>query len=223
MPTSFDHLVFAATTLEEGLDWFEARTGLRLPAGGKHHLMGTHNCVAALDASTYIELIAIDPQAAKPGRARWFGLDDPAVQAKLAEGPRPLTWVARSPDLMAALAGLRSTGLDGGEALAMSRGTLFWQFGARPDGALLEQGVLPAIIQWPENDEPSEGVHPAARMTPSGLVLQNLHLTHPDPEFLNTALLATGFDAPPDFIEIRRGPHGIQFALTTPNGVNMIV
>ena len=221
MPAAFDHLVFAASTLEEGLDWFEAGTGLRLPAGGKHDLMGTHNCVAALDQHSYIELIAIDPGAANPGRARWFGLDDPSVQADLSEGPRPLTWVARTPDLEATLGRLKSVGLDGGRPLPMSRGALSWHFGARDDGSLMEKGVFPALIQWPAVNDGSQNAHPARNMQTSGLVLRKLHLSHPDPAYLKTALEALELVSLTEIAEIQAGPHGIQFALTTPDGVNI--
>ena len=43
--------------------------------GGKHALFGTHNKLLRL-GDLYLELIAIDPDAPKPERARWFALDD---------------------------------------------------------------------------------------------------------------------------------------------------
>jgi len=70
-----DHLVVCAESLEEGAAFVEAKLGVAMSAGGKHALMGTHNRLLSLGAEAYLEVIAIDPEAGPPGRARWFGLD----------------------------------------------------------------------------------------------------------------------------------------------------
>ena len=72
-----DHLVVAAPDLDSGSAWLEAKFGARLAPGGCHAAMGTHNRLLRLGPTLYLELIAIDPAAPKPGRSRWFGLDDP--------------------------------------------------------------------------------------------------------------------------------------------------
>ncbi|HEX6635378.1 MAG TPA: VOC family protein, partial [Usitatibacter sp.] len=78
-----DHLVVAARTLEEGAAWVEAALGVPTVAGGKHDLMGTHNRLLGLDGRRYLEVIAIDPSAPPPARARWFGLDEAAPRERL--------------------------------------------------------------------------------------------------------------------------------------------
>lgn len=87
-----DHLVVAARDLDSGARWLERQLGVPLVPGGAHVLMGTHNRLLRLAGGErlYLELIAIDPAAAPPSRPRWFGLDDPALQARLAGRPRQI-------------------------------------------------------------------------------------------------------------------------------------
>ena len=66
--TRFDHLVVAATTLDAGVAWVQARLGVTVPFGGIHDHMGTHNCVGQLTPTTFLEIIAINPDAT-PDRA----------------------------------------------------------------------------------------------------------------------------------------------------------
>ncbi|WP_393939598.1 VOC family protein [Piscinibacter sakaiensis] len=49
--------------------------------GGAHPHMGTHNRLLRLGDHCYLEVIAIDPAAPPPARARWFGLDRLAPDA----------------------------------------------------------------------------------------------------------------------------------------------
>jgi len=174
--TQLDHLVIAAATLDQGADWCEALLGVRPLAGGRHAAMGTHNLVLKLDAPEavhrYLEIIAIDPQVEAPARPRWFGLDDPALQADLAQrGPRLINVVARSTMLDMHRWGLIQIGIQPGEPFAMSRpaavGNLEWEFLLKPDGRLLFGGTLPSLIQW-------KGAHPAQALPPSGVSLQRL-------------------------------------------------
>jgi Glyoxalase-like domain len=168
-----DHLVVAASALEEGVRWCEDVLGITPGPGGKHPLMGTHNRLFSIASNAfpnaYFEIIAIDPEAPPPGRARWFGLDG----LDLSSGPRLLTYVARTTTLDAALAALRDVGVDGGQPLAASRdtpsGPLRWRIAVRDDGAVLHGGAMPTLIEWGER-------HPAASMPSSGVVLRSLAL-----------------------------------------------
>ena len=101
---TLDHLVVAAATLADGIDWVAAATGATPLPGGKHVAMGTHNALLRLSNDTYLEIIAIDPDGVKPSRRRWFDLDDIALQAELTEQPRLIHWVARTDDIEAAVA-----------------------------------------------------------------------------------------------------------------------
>ena len=98
MNCDLDHLVIAAHTLEQGVAWCEATLGVVPGPGGRHALFGTHNRLLRIDrpgfANSYLEVIAVDPEAPSPGRARWFGLDvgDESDEERkwLAAGPNDL-------------------------------------------------------------------------------------------------------------------------------------
>ena len=175
--TAVDHLVVAAATLEQGVAWCEATLGITPGPGGKHALMGTHNRLFSIATQTYpqayFEIIAIDPGSLPPGRARWFGLDDPALQARIATQPRLVHLVARSAMLDMHRWGLITVGLQPGEPVRAARdtpqGRLEWQIMLRPDGTLLCGGALPTLIQW-------QGPHPAQTMPASGVTLRALSL-----------------------------------------------
>lgn len=177
MNTTLDHLVVAAASLEQGVHWCERVLGVTPGPGGRHARMGTHNRLLRLSTEAfpdcYLEIIAIDPEAPAPARPRWFGLDDPALREALADRPRLVHAVARSPQLDVHRQHLIVCGVQPGEAMEMSRasaaGELRWQILVRPDGALSFGGALPTLIQW-------HCPHPAAAMPASGITLRSLSL-----------------------------------------------
>ncbi len=177
MTWALDHLVVAARSLDEGTAWCEAEFGITPGPGGEHRLMGTHNRLlgigSALFPRAYLEVIAIDPRAAAPARARWFDLDQPALQQALAAGPALIHWVARCDAIDAEVVALRGRGIERGEVLPAERttprGTLRWRISVRPDGRRLADGALPTLIEW-------GSVHPADAMPASGVVLERLAL-----------------------------------------------
>jgi hypothetical protein len=172
-----DHLVLAARTLDEGITWCERTLGITPAAGGRHALMGTHNRVFSIACAAfpraYFEIIAIDPDAPDPGRARWFDLDDTRLQTAIADGPRLVHWVARCSDLDATLAALAQRGIDAGRALEASRATpageLRWRIAVPDDGGRRLHGALPLLIEW-------GAMHPADSLPPSGVTLQTFAL-----------------------------------------------
>lgn len=174
MSAVLDHLVVAAATLDEGVQWCEAVLGVTPGPGGRHPLMGTHNRLFDIGSEAFpqafFEIIAIDPSASPPGRARWFGLDTVDLRSE----PRLLHWVARSSAVNAQSLALRATGFDIGPAIAASRdtpqGRLAWRISVRDDGRLLAGGALPTLIDWGRTP------HPAASMAAPGVTLQQLTL-----------------------------------------------
>ena len=170
MAMELDHLVVGAATLDEGVAWCERVLGVMPAPGGRHALMGTHNRLLNISAPayprTYLEIIAIDPEAPGPqGRARWFDLDQPALQAALRErGPGLIHWVSRVASLDASLAQWRGEGVDAGEAVAASRGALSWRIALREDGRRLRREGLPLLIEWGE-------AHPTDGLPASGVQL----------------------------------------------------
>ena len=177
MSVQLDHLVVAAATLEQGVAWCEASLGVTPGPGGKHPLMGTHNRLVKIATAAYpdayLEIIAIDPDAPPPGRARWFALDDARLQSKIAAAPQLIHFVARSTMLDMHRWGLINVGCKPGEPISAGRetaqGPLSWQILVREDGGLDCGGALPTLIQW-------QGRHPAKAMPDSGVTLQGLAL-----------------------------------------------
>ena len=177
MNTRIDHLIVGAASLAQGVAWCEEVLGVTPGPGGQHPLMGTHNRLLKIATPTfedaYLEIIAIDPAAAPPQRVRWFGLDEPERRASLAQGPRLIHVVARSPQLDMHRFGLIQIGLQPGEPVQAGRdtpqGPLAWQILVRDDGRLLCSGALPTLIQW-------DGRHPTQAMPDSGVTLSALTL-----------------------------------------------
>jgi hypothetical protein len=103
-----DHVVVAAKSSRKARRGARTTLGARPVEGGRHANMGTHNRLLGLaDAAhrrMYLEIIAVDPAAPPPERARWFDLDSPRCSAALAAGPRLVHWVARCNDLDRAIA-----------------------------------------------------------------------------------------------------------------------
>jgi hypothetical protein len=213
MSLALDHLVVAARTLEEGARWLEARTGVPTLPGGRHGLMGTHNRLLALGGGAYLEVIAVDPEAPAPARARWFGLDDPATRRRLEAGPALVHWVARTDDIGAARAG--HPGLVG-EVLALSRGEYRWRIGVAPDGSLPAAGAFPTLIQW-EGDR-----HPASSLPDSGCRLHRLTVRAPGAAGLLATLrsLGLGEDAPVRYVPAEG--FGLSAELRSPRGVVLL-
>lgn len=171
-----DHLVIAAATLADGVAWCEATLGVTPGPGGKHPLMGTHNRLLKIATEAYpdayLEIIAVDPDAPPPGRARWYMLDE----LDLSAGPRLVHWVGRTPMLDMHRWGLITVGNQPCDTLEVSRdtpaGPLSWQITVRSDGRFEHDGALPTLIQW-------KGRHPAAAMPDSGITLQSLQIRGP--------------------------------------------
>lgn len=219
MTAALDHLVVLAATLDEGVAWCEATLGVTPGPGGQHPLMGTHNRLLRLDGErhpgSYLEIIALDPHAAPPQRARWFDMDDAALRARVArDGPQLIHWVARVPDLAAALDALRAQGLAPGSIIDASRptpaGLLRWRISVRDDGRRLFDGLLPTLIEWRLDD----GVpHPAATLPHAGATLQTLTLSHPQAAALQAAFTALGLALP-----VQTGTAQMTAALLTPRG-----
>jgi hypothetical protein len=166
-----DHLVIAAKSLDEGARYVRDRLGVEIPAGGRHPLMGTHNRLMRLGASAFLEVIAIDPDAERPDRPRWYALDDPLIQKQLSEGPKLVAWVMRSNNIDhdAIVAGYSSE-----DVIPVSRGTLSWRLTVPPEGSLPRGGAFPHLIQWDDN------ARPWTEMTDKGVGLVRLHIMHPE-------------------------------------------
>ena len=173
-----DHLVFAAPSLAQGIEHIADLTGVAPRPGGKHAGMGTHNALVKLGEQLYLEIIAIDPDAPKPARPRWFDLDDGNLMADLFDRPRIIHWVARTRDLDFAV---KQAGYDPGAILPFTRGDYRWRITVPDDGKRPGRGVLPTLLQW-------ESQHPADALPDSGLSLAQFAASHPDPAIVRRSL-----------------------------------
>ncbi|MEM6549467.1 MAG: VOC family protein [Pseudomonadota bacterium] len=163
-----DHIVVGSTDLAEGVAWAEATLGVPPGGGGQHPKMGTHNALWSLGA-VFFEVIAIDPQGSERSAPRWYGLDHPATQSKLAERPRLLAYAAEPTDLAATLA---AAPVPLGRVETQTRGDLTWQFVVPEDGVPPVGGALPALLKWQEG-----AVLPPARLPNAPLTLTDLVCT----------------------------------------------
>jgi Glyoxalase-like domain len=177
-----DHLVVAALNLAQGCDWVEHTLGVRPQTGGQHVAMGTHNALLRLGPRLYLEVIAVDPEGARPARPRWFDLDEPRMKAALAEGPQLVHWVARTNDIGAAVARVP----DLGTVTPMARGDFTWRITIPDDGHRSGRGLVPTLIQW------SDARHPADRLPDHGLRLAAIAGEHPEPAVVRAELAALG-------------------------------
>lgn len=210
MLNKIDHFAIGTDSLENGMTAMQKTLGVQLSPGGKHELMSTHNCVMQAGNQSFFELIAIDPQAPTPDRARWFSLDDPATTARLAERPRALCWVVNTDDLDEIVA---NSPIDLGEIITFTRGDRSWRLTVPADGHLPEQGILPAFIEW------SPGPHPSTAQADLGVQLLNVRLAHPEFEKINRILETLQLS---HLAQATEGDVALAFELQTPNGVVII-
>lgn len=203
-----DHLVFAAKNLDEGTEYIFETLGVRPEGGGVHETMGTHNRLIRLGLKCYLEIIAVDPDAPKPLRPRWFELDTDAMKRKLREGPRLITWALRTDEAEDSYRRSRSVL---GTMEPMSRGSLHWKLTLTADGHLPGGGVVPFLIDW------ETGMHPTSAMADSGCRLVRLLGFHPEPETIMPVLQS--LDAMP-LIEVKESASGPRLAavIETPGG-----
>jgi hypothetical protein len=208
MELRFDHLVIAARTLEEGVDWVERRLGVAMGPSGKHDVMGTHNRTLSLGPERFLEVMAIDPEATPPLQPRWFALDDPAMQARLARGPALIHWVVRTDDIEAAIAAATT---ERPEIVPVSRGQFRWKIGVPADGHLAVDGISPTIIQWFTE-------HPAAVLPDVGCRLESLVLRHPQAPSILHGLRFAGLEAG-DLVQAHHEGVGLEAHIRTPRGM----
>lgn len=169
---SIDHLAFSASDLALGVARAEGALGHAFAGGGKHATMGTHNRLLGL-GDLYLEVIAIDPEAAPVGRPRWFDLDRFDGELRLTN------WVVRCDDLDHALT-LCPPGM--GAPLPLERGPFRWRMAVPDTGQLPFDGCFPALIEW------RGAAHPTQVLPESSLRLARLEIAHPQAEALQVAL-----------------------------------
>ena len=180
---ALDHVTLGTSSLAAGIAAVRDVLGIEIPPGGKHPDMSTHNRVVNVGGSRFLELIAVDPDAPALPHKRWFGLDDPAVKARIAAAPRGVGWVVRTDDLDHVIA---TSPVELGEARKMSRGERTWRLTVPEAGAMPYDGLVPAFIEW------SPGPHPSIGMQFLGPTLEAIEMRHPQADALRGVLQRLG-------------------------------
>jgi Glyoxalase-like domain len=175
-----DHIVVVAHSLAAGSEWVEKALGVPPGPGRKHPHMGTHNLLLALGASVYLEVVAIDPDAAPIATPRWFGLDNLAPSP-----PRLAAWVACTDDIFS------SAVPELGRVQTMHREGRSWKMTVTADGSVPLSGAAPLLIQRESK------MHPAAVLPESDLRLRELRIRHPAPAAVSALLSRIGLAVPP--------------------------
>lgn len=192
-PLELDHLVIAARTLEEGERFIAGKLGIEMTGGGAHPLMRTHNRLLNLWGGAYLEVIAVDPDAAviETPRPRLFALDDPAQRKRLEAGPQLVHWVVRvnRPKLLARWQAQYPERIPA--VVPMTRGAYTWDLTVPVDGTFptwqgAGDGLLPSLIQW---DTPQ---HPSASLPETGIALKSLTGFHPRAHLISEQLAWLG-------------------------------
>ncbi len=227
MKSQIDHLVVAAHSLQQGVEWCEATLGITPAAGGEHEKYGTHNRLFKIATPAfpvaYLEIIAINPDAMiekKPPPTRWFDLDNSQLQAELLKSPRLIHFVANTSNIQDARHAWKAQGIDRGPVIHASRktpkGLLQWQITVRLDGDRLFDGTLPTLIQWgkPEAADPMH-LHPRNHLPRSGVSLKSLSVSHPSAGKIQAAYDAISLGN----ILVSEGTANIVATLQTPKGL----
>jgi len=203
-----DHLILGAARLEDGIAFFEERSGARAAPGGRHERWGTWNALVALGGDRYLEIMAPDPAVSSPPEPRPFGIESLTV-------PRLVTWVASGKQLEFHRERALRAGIDLG---AISEGSR-----QRTDGTVLrwrmtdlaaprEGGVLPFLMDWLDSPHPSaslprcctllglEAEHPESRRVAEALDALGLHLAVAPGE---TPTLVATLETPRGIVQLR--------------------
>ncbi len=204
-----DHITVIAPSLIEGVSHVRDCLGLDVPFGTRHDYMGTHNHRLQLGDGVYLEIVALDPDGASPGRARWFGLDDQeTVRSDWKEGRRLRGWVASTHAIDAVLS---KRGTIFGVEIPLPPANPAFGFSIPGDGSLPLDGAAPSLID--HRGDPTS----MAEIPDTGARLRSLTLEHPDPTAVETLYRELSVDRPPAIVG---GPR-VRYRATiqTPSGL----
>lgn len=198
-----DHLVYATPDLDLGIGEVERLLGIRAVAGGQHPVWATHNALAALSPTSYLEIVAPDPDNEPRAGTRPFGLDS-------RRSSRLVGWAAKSERLEEMRERAARLGVELGDILAGSR--------QPPEGPLITwrltdlrcvvaDGIVPFFIDWGRSPHP-------ALFSPKGATLLGIRAEHPDANCVRRMLHGIGLDFP---VEVGPAPALIA-QIDCPNG-----
>lgn len=187
-----DHLTITAPSLALGAACVERALGVAMQPGGEHPRMGTHNLLLRLGDALFLEVIAVNPAAARPPRPRWFALDALGADA----APRLAHWVARTETIRSAPPEYLDVV---GPIETMTRGPLQWLITIPSDGALPFEGAAPALIEW------QTSAHPAAQLHDKGCTLRGFEIRTAKSERVGALLDTLGMRAAVKIVALGAG------------------
>ena len=198
-----DHLVYGTPDLNQGIAEIEKLLGVRATPGGQHPGRGTHNALLGLGPTTYLEIIAPDPEQPPPKTPRPFGIDG-------VKEPRLIAWAAKGNELDQLRQEAARKGVQLGEVTSGSRQrpdgvVLSWRY-TNP-GTVVADGIVPFFIDWGQSPHP-------AQTAAGGLSLVGMRAEHPDAERVQNMLRELGVDLPvkrgskAQIIAVINGPRG---------------
>ena len=178
-----DHLVYATADLDRGIAELERVLGVRASPGGQHPIWGTRNALVALGSSSYLEIIAPDPDHSSPSEGRPFGLEALASS-------RLVGWAAKGSGLTNFRDAAAQQGVELGRVLSGSRkqadGTvLTWKL--TDLRCVVADGIVPFFIDWGKSPHP-------ALVASRGATLVGLRAEHPDAEHVLRMLRVVAVD-----------------------------
>ena len=210
MNSRIDHIVIGAGNLISGTKILETKLSTKFSPGGEHQMMGTHNNLLKLQSNIYLEVIANNPNVNNPSCPKWFSLGEERTKEKIQFSPRALCWVLKVDNIENTV---KQCGYNPGEILQLSRGDLTWKITVPSNGMLVDNGVLPALIEWPSSQ------HPSKKLSNNNISINTLSLFHPEPSKV-TDILSNLIKS--DLIRISAGVPKIELILTTENGEVLI-
>jgi hypothetical protein len=183
MEIHLDHLMWAAPSLEVGVEEARRLFGVEPALGGAHPGGGTCNALLSLGGSTYLEIIAPDPDQDLSGTLgqRFAELSAPSL----------ITWAAASPNLALLAEQVVSQALTARGPVPTHRST--------PEGGSLSWELLfvgghnfsslfPFFIDWLSTPHP-------ASTNPHAGEFQSLEISTPKASELNEKFQALGIEA----------------------------
>ncbi|MGB3468446.1 MAG: VOC family protein [Cyclobacteriaceae bacterium] len=152
--SAIDHIVYAVSELEAGMDHIEDCLGVRPVYGGKHPQQGTHNAIVAIGQSQYLEILAPDPDNDSIPPPRWMGIDRP--------GKDEITrWALKSDNInrdVKILGTLGETYLHTkeGQRMTATGDLLKWQLSMPSASPRID--VVPFLLDWGASQHPATGL-----------------------------------------------------------------
>jgi hypothetical protein len=167
-----DHIVYSVTDLDEAVNEFEQKLGIKPILGGYHKTFGTKNALINLNNQMYLELLAADDSNSDIAQPRWMGVD-------LLTKNQITRWAVKSNSLDKDSAILKKYNQKMGEIREGSRITA--------DGSLLqwqlimplpapEVELIPFFLDWSKTEK-----HPSQLLPNMGCELIAFYATHTNP------------------------------------------